>query len=112
MTTDRTGATSDEHPHTDRALRSSASMGCEAIEQLFKDGGALLAGGGRVGGTGDVQGALVKSADQYVGQGLDRLGRDGAGVYRRLERVLQQAEAVAVGKVPPGLPAKHSRAVQ
>jgi hypothetical protein len=47
-----------------------------------------------------------------VGQGDDRLGRDRAGVDPRLDALLEQAKAVAVGHVPPGLPAKHRRGVE
>jgi len=87
-------------------------MRCETVEQLLKDSRALLASGGRIGGARDVQGALVKGADQYVGQWGNRLRSDSAGIHCRLEPVLKQAEAIAVGKIPPGLPAEHSRPIE
>src|SRR5829696_557235 len=87
-------------------------MWSQAVEQLLQNGDALLPGGSGVDGAGDVQGALVKGADQYVRQGLDRLRGDRAGIHRRLEPMLEQAETVAVGKVTPSLPAEYSRAIQ
>jgi hypothetical protein len=60
----------------------------------------------------DIQSALIKGADQYVGQGHDRLRSDGARIHRCLEPVVKQAEAVAIGKVASGLPAEHNRAIQ
>ena len=56
------------------ALRPLAGIGSEAVEQLLEDSRALLAGGGGVGGAGDIQRALVKGANQYVGQGATGCG--------------------------------------
>ena len=45
----------------------------------------------------DVERAFVERADEDVSEGLDGLGRDCAGVYRRLQRELDQAKTVAAG---------------
>src|SRR5215469_7601082 len=84
----------------------------DAVQDPVKDRGALLPGLRRVLGSRDVERALVEGADEDVGEGDDGLGNDRAGIHRRLQRELDEAEAVAAGHVPPCLPAEHRRGVK
>src|SRR6516162_3959293 len=84
----------------------------DAVQDPVKDRGALLAGLRGILGARDVERAFVEGADEDVGEGDDGLGNDRAGVHRRLQRELDQAEAVAAGQVPPRLPAEHRGGVE
>jgi hypothetical protein len=84
----------------------------DAAQDLVEDRGALLPRRRRVLGLRDVERAFVERADEDVSEGLDGLGHDRAGVYRRSQRELDQAKTVAAGQVPPCLPAEDGGCVE
>src|SRR6516225_7595480 len=84
----------------------------DAVQDPVKDRGALLAGRRGILGARDVERAFVEGADEDVGEGDDGLRNDRAGVHRRLQRELDQAETVAAGQIPPRLPAQDGGGVE
>ena len=60
-------------------------------------------------GSRSAQRALAECADQDVGERDDRLRNDHAGVHRRWQGELDQAQTLAAGQVPPRLPAENGR---
>src|SRR5262249_57035838 len=86
--------------------------GAEAAQDRGNRGGPRPGRRGWVLGSCDVERALVEGADEDVGEGGDGLGSDGAGVHRRLQRELDEAETVAARQVPPRLPAEDGGGVE
>src|SRR5262249_44552906 len=84
----------------------------DAAQDAVEDGGALLARRRWVLGSRDVERAFVGGADQEGGEGGAGLRDDRAGVHRRLQRELDQAQTVTAGQVPPRLPAEHGGGVE
>jgi len=63
-------------------------------------------------GLGDVEGCLVHGADQDVGQGQDRLGREGAAVDAVLEEGGDEPHGVAQADLAPPVPPQHRWAIE